>query len=84
VAFGQVRADYAVAKVIITQGCMGGKIDKDSCDALTAIDTRATIIRTQVEKALMDARSPVDWAQVMSYAATVSEMLIKLGVLAVK
>ncbi len=75
---------FSPAKVIIVQGCTGGKIDKESCDALAAIDMRAQTLRTTIERALLDTKAPVDWGQVMSYAASVSEMLIKLGVLAVK
>jgi hypothetical protein len=82
--YAQARADYATARVIITQGCSGGRIDKAACDALTVIDTRAQTLRQSVESSLANPSQPVDWAQVMSYAASVSEMLIKLGVLSIK
>jgi hypothetical protein len=93
--YAQARSDYATAKIIVLKACGGpvltpqGQVmttylDKESCEALRVIDIQAQTLRTAVEKALLDARAPIDWGQVMAYAATVSEMLIKLGVLAVK
>lgn len=84
IMWAQARSDYAIAKTIVAQGCTGGKIDKASCDALTAIDLRAQTVRQSVEASLANPTQPVDWGQVMSYTASVSEMLIRLGVLAVK
>lgn len=84
VMYANARADYATAKIIATQACVGGKLDKQACDALGVIDLRAQTLRQSVEAALMNPTQPIDWAQVMSYTASVSEMLIKLGLLAVK
>jgi hypothetical protein len=95
VFYAQARADYATAKIIVLKACGGpvltpqGQVvttylDKESCAALQVIDLQAQTIRKAVEQSLMNASSPIDWAQVMSYAASVSEMLIRLGLLAVK
>lgn len=84
IMWGQARADCGAAKMIIAQGCAGGKIDKASCDALAAIDLRAQTVRQSVEQSLANPSQPVDWQQVMTYSASISEMLIRLGVLAAK
>lgn len=95
VFYAQARADYATAKILIVQACSGPAIapqgpvttkylDKDSCNALAAIDLQAQTLRKTVEQALLNTAAPVDWGQVMSYTASVTEMLIKLGVFAIK
>lgn len=95
VFYAQARADYATAKLIATRACSGPVIapqgpaqgpylDKASCDSLAAIDIQAQTLRKAVEAALMNPSQPIDWAQVMSYAASVSEMLVRLGLLAAK
>lgn len=84
VAYAQARADYAIASVIVSRACTSGQLDAAACTSAAAIDTRAKILRQSIEAALMNPSQPIDWAQVMSYSASVAEMLIKLGVLVAK
>lgn len=84
IAWGEVRSDYATGKAIVTFACVGGKIDKAGCEALSEIDKRAQVKREVIEKSLANPSTPVDWGQVMSYMSSVTEMMIKLGVLVAK
>jgi hypothetical protein len=81
VMYAQGRADYAVAKVLVTQACKAGKWDKAACEAAKEIDLRAQTYRSAIEGALINPTQPVDWAQVLAYTQSVSELLLKLGVL---
>jgi hypothetical protein len=80
VAYAQARSDYATATVIITQACKAGKLSPEACASAKQIDARAQILRASIEGALMNPTQPIDWAQVLAYTASVSELLLKLGV----
>ena len=80
VMWGNFRADYAIGKLIMTQACRGGKVDKDSCDSAKALDERAQIYRQAVEASLMNPSQPVDWQQVMQFSEAALGMLMKFGV----
>jgi hypothetical protein len=79
VMYANARADYATAKVLITQACKAGRIDPDACEAATAIDLRAKIYKDSIEAAMMNPQQPIDWAQVMKYSEEVAGLIIRLG-----
>lgn len=84
VMYGNARADYAVGKLIVTQACVSGKLDADTCKMAADIDVKAIVYKDAIEKALLNPSQPVDWGQVMAYSETVVGLLIKLGLTAVK
>ncbi len=79
VMYGNARADYATAKVLVTQGCAGGKLDAAACEAARQIDLRAQVYKTNIEKALTTPEQPVDWSQILQYSESVVGLLLKLG-----
>jgi len=79
VMYANARADYATAKVLITQACKAGRIDAEACEAAAQIDLRAKIYKESIEAALMNPAQPIDWAQVMKYSEEVAGLIIKLG-----
>lgn len=81
IAYGQGRADYAKADLIVTQACKAGKLTADVCEMAKAIDVRAKVLRESVESALLNPAQPIDWGQVMQYSASVTELLLRVGVL---
>jgi hypothetical protein len=81
VLYAQARADYATGKILVTQGCLSGRWDKASCEAAREIDKRVQLHREAIERALLDQRQPIDWAQVLEYTRAVSALLIAAGML---
>jgi hypothetical protein len=79
--YAQARSDYAVAKVVATQACAKGKLDKPTCEALTLVDARTQVLRGNIEQALMNPTIPIDWAQVLQYTEAVMGMVLKLGLI---
>ena len=84
VMYANARADYAVAKVIITQACVNGSLDAYTCQAAKEIDVKAQVYRDAVERALMDPSRDIDWQQVMAYSETVVGLLLKIGMTVAK
>ena len=81
IMYSQARSDYAVAKVVATQACAKGKLDKATCDSLAAVDARTQVLRTSIEGSLLHPEQPVDWAQVLQYTEAVMGMVLKLGLM---
>lgn len=84
VMYANARADYAVAKLIVTQACASGALDASTCQTAKEVDIKAVVYRDAVERALMDPSREIDWAQVMAYSETVVGLLLKLGLTAAK
>lgn len=75
---------YATGRMMAIQMRRDGKIDDGAWEELKAMDMKAHLLKTEVEKALLDARAPVDWEKVMAYTNSSVELLMKLGVLVAK
>jgi hypothetical protein len=79
VAYAQARSDYGALRVIATQACQKGKLDKATCDQLAQVDTRMQVLRQSVEKSLLDPQTPPDWAAILQYTEAVMGMVVKMG-----
>ncbi len=73
---------YTVGRMTALQMRRDGKIPDDVWEDLKAIDIRAKILKSEVEKALLDAKAPIDWEKVILYTQSSVDLLIKLGAMA--
>jgi hypothetical protein len=81
IMYAQARSDYAVAKVVATQACAKGRLDKATCESLTLVDARTQVLRQNIEQALINPTIPIDWGQVLQYTESVMSMVLKMGLL---
>lgn len=81
IAYGQARSDYGAMRVLATQACVRGKLDKPTCEELTAVNARMQVLRQTIERSLLDPQTPVDWAAVLQYTEAVMGVMLKLGVI---
>lgn len=75
---------YTTGKMIALQLRTEGKIPDASWEELKALDIRATTMRGELEKQLLNPVQPVDYEKILSYTAQTADLLIKLGVIVAK
>jgi hypothetical protein len=81
IMWGNVRADYATAKTLITIACRTGRLEKEACEDAKQLDLRAQVYRENIEKALANPEVPIDWQQVMAVSEATVNLLLKVGLL---
>ena len=75
---------YTSGKMIAIQLRTARKIPDPAWEELKAIDIRATTMRTELEKRLLNPVEPVDYEKILAYTANTAELLARLGILVAK
>jgi hypothetical protein len=84
VAWGDARALYATSKAFAVQLRKDGKIDDGGWEELKALDVKAQVYRTEIERALLNPTVPPDYEKIMQYSGQAIDLLLKLGVTVAK
>jgi hypothetical protein len=75
---------YTTGKLIAVQLRTEKKISDPQWEELKALDVKATTMRAELEKALLNPTQEVDYEKILAYTAQTAELLMKLGIIVAK